>query len=60
MMQNMYDALYRAQSSMMTEMGTFSSTFAPVPDKNMMLKVFLDVIGLGFALLSAPAWNSRK
>lgn len=38
--------------------GTFSSTFSPVEDKLKDLKIFLDIISLGFAVAAAPIWNA--
>ncbi|KAI9688659.1 MAG: hypothetical protein M1822_001016 [Bathelium mastoideum] len=38
-------------------MGTFSSIFAPTIDNDEGLKIVLDILGLGFALMAAPIWN---
>ena len=54
---NIYDAIGKANGPIVDMMGTFSSTFAPIDDPQKGLKVFLDIIGLGFALTVAPIWN---
>lgn len=57
---NIYDAISKANGPVSDLMGTFSSTFAPIDDSQKGLKVLLDVIGLGFALVVAPVWNIGK
>jgi hypothetical protein len=42
---------------MTTQMGPFSSTFAPIVDESEIGKIMLDLLGLGFALTVAPLWN---
>jgi hypothetical protein len=52
-----YHALQNAQSSMTTKIGAFSGTFAPIWSTDKSLKLALDLVGLGFAMVAAPTWN---
>ena len=57
---NFYDAMSKAETSVSASMSKFASTFAPIDDMSAGLKLALDLVGLGFALVAAPMWNSGK
>ena len=57
---NLYTACGDAQGYMTSQMGPFSSTFAPIVDESLVGKIMLDLLGLGFALSVAPIWNIGK
>ena len=57
---NFYQGIDNANGPVVDYMGTFSTTFAPIDDPDAGLKLMLDLIGLGFALMASPVWNSRK
>ncbi len=57
---NFYDAMSKAETAVTTPMGKFASTFAPIDDMSAGLKLALDLVGLGFAMVAAPVWNSGK
>ena len=57
---NFYDAISKADGPATDFMGTFSTTFAPIDDPDAGLKLMLDLLGLGFALMASPVWNSCK
>ncbi|KAM0796585.1 hypothetical protein BDR22DRAFT_825040 [Usnea florida] len=55
---NFYEGIDNANGPVVDYMGTFSTTFAPINDPDAGLKLMLDLIGLGFALMASPVWNS--
>ncbi|KAG8530286.1 uncharacterized protein KY384_004788 [Bacidia gigantensis] len=55
---NIYDAVYKAQDYVTTQIAGFSETFAPIKQPTDALKVILDIVGLGFAVALAPVWNA--
>ena len=57
---NFYDAISKADGPATDFMGTFATTFAPIDDPDAGLKLMLDLLGLGFALMASPVWNSCK
>ncbi|RDL39921.1 uncharacterized protein BP5553_04261 [Venustampulla echinocandica] len=56
--QGTYDALEAAKVNIIGRVGEFAKVFSPRIDELRALKIFLDVIGMGFALAAAPVWNS--
>ena len=42
---------------MVGQIGEFSSAFAPIDDPEAALKIVLDILGIGLALISAAVWN---
>lgn len=56
--QGIKDEMMAMLSNTTDRIGTFSSIFSPVEDKLKDLKIFLDIISLGFAVAAAPIWNA--
>jgi len=54
---NIYDVISKAATVVSLQIGTFSTTFAPIKDPQKALKILLDIIGLSFALVASPVWN---
>jgi len=59
-MVNFYDGITNSQGQLNSDIGTFSGTFAPIEDNTKTMKLVLDFIGLGFALMASPVWNICK
>ncbi len=57
---NFYDAMSKAETSVTATIGRFAGTFAPTSDMSAQMKLASDLVGLGFALVAAPLWNSGK
>lgn len=55
---DIFDAISKAEGQITTDIGGFATTFAPIDDAPEALKVTLDLLGLGFALVASPLWNS--
>jgi len=55
---DIFDAISKAQGQVLSDMGGFAKTFAPILDDSAQVKLALDLIGLGFALFASPLWNS--
>jgi ABC-type sugar transport system substrate-binding protein len=53
-----YNAMRDARDSVALQVGDFTSKFSPTVDPTAQLKIILDIIGLGFALVAAPTWSS--
>jgi hypothetical protein len=53
-----FKAMQEAQATVVTKAGDFASTFVEIVDPQAQLKILLDVVGLGFALIASPVWNS--
>ena len=57
---NHFQAFGVAEATVQSQMGAFTSAFAPVEDKEAAIKIFLDIFGLGLSLISAGVWNKSK
>ncbi|KAF4464677.1 Glucan endo-13-alpha-glucosidase agn1 [Fusarium albosuccineum] len=55
---NWYDQLGRTAGYVQSSMGTFSSTFAPVPNEGLGLTLILDMISFGYVAVGAPMWKT--
>ncbi|PNY28259.1 Uncharacterized protein TCAP_01845 [Tolypocladium capitatum] len=55
---NMYGALNRLRSKIQGEIPAMTSKFAPVLQEPESLKIVIDIVGMGYAALAAPLWNS--
>lgn len=56
--QSTYDSLEKAKGNINSRVGVFSTVFSPSMDESKGLKIFLDIVGMGFVLTAAPMWNS--
>ena len=54
---NWYSAIGGVQAFVVGQIGQFSSVFAPIDDPEAALKIILDILGIGLALISAAVWN---
>lgn len=57
---NFYDAIGDAEVSITPHMLDFTEKFAPIDDAAKGFKIVMDIVSLGFALSTAPVWNSGK
>jgi hypothetical protein len=57
---NFYKGLQQASGEVAGDIGTFTSVFAPQLDQLKTDKIMLDLLQLGFAIISAFSFNSCK
>jgi hypothetical protein len=55
---NFYTIINDVQAGIVTSITKIADTFAPIPTESFGLKLALDLVSLGYALVAAPVWNS--
>ena len=53
-----YSSMRDARDSVALQVGDFAGKFSPTSDPTAQLKMMLDILGLGLALVAAPVWSS--